>query len=283
MSGDPLLSGQARLAGVMGFPVAHSLSPRLHGFWLRQHAIDGAYLPLRVRPEDLEAALRALPVLGFRGINLTIPHKEQALTLVDRVTPRALRIGAINTVVVVANQLVGDNTDGFGFTESLQQGWPGWRADGGPAVVLGSGGAARAILAVLIDGGAPVIRLLNRTPERAAGLADELGGPIEPLRWDQRAAALEGAALLVNTTSLGMTGQPALEIALDALPRDAVVTDIVYNPLETGLLAAARDRGNPTADGLGMLLHQARPGFEAWFGTAPAVTSALRAAVLGGR
>ena len=281
MTRDGLLSGEARLAGVMGFPVAHSLSPRLHGFWLREHAIDGAYLPLRVRPEDLAAALRALPVLGFRGSNLTIPHKEAALRMVDRVSARAQRIGAVNTVVVDGDGLAGDNTDGFGFIESLREAVPGWRADRGPAVVLGSGGAARAILVALLDGGAPAIRLLNRTPQRAARLADELGGPIAPLPWEDRAAALDGAALLVNTTSLGMAGQPSLEVGLDALPKDAVVTDIVYTPLLTGLLAAAQARGNPVVDGLGMLLHQARPGFEAWFGVRPAVTPALRAAVLG--
>ena len=281
MSADVYLTGRARLAGVMGWPVGHSLSPRLHGHWLRRHKIDGAYLPLAVPPDRLEQALRALPALGFRGCNLTIPHKEAALPLIDRASALARRIGAINTVVVEPDDtLSGDNTDGFGFLASLAAGCPDWRAEAGPAVLLGAGGAARAVTVALLDAGAPEVRLLNRTPDRARRLAAELDGPVAAVPWSERAAALDGAALLVNTTTLGMAGQPPLVLALDALPRTALVTDVVYTPLITPLLAVARARGNPVVDGLGMLLHQARPGFRAWFDVDPAVDDELRAVVL---
>jgi shikimate dehydrogenase len=281
MSGAVYLTGRARLAGVMGWPVGHSLSPRLHGHWLRRHRIDGAYLPLAVPPDRLEQALRALPALGFRGCNLTIPHNETALPLVDRASPLARRIGAVNTVVVEPDEtLSGDNTDGFGFLASLAAACPGWRAEAGPAVLLGAGGAARAVTVALLDAGAPEVRLLNRTPDRAGRLAAELDGPVAAVPWSERAAALDGAALLVNTTTLGMAGQPPLVLALDALPRTALVTDVVYTPLITPLLAVARAHGNPVVDGLGMLLHQARPGFRAWFGPDPAVDEDLRAVVL---
>jgi shikimate dehydrogenase len=283
MSAEGYLSGRTRLAGVMGWPVAHSLSPRLHGHWLRRYAIDGAYVPLPVLPERLEQALGALPALGFAGTNLTIPHKEAALPLVDRLSAAAERIGAVNTVVVEPDgTLSGDNTDGFGFIASLSENEVGWHAAAGPAVMLGAGGAARAIAVALLDAGAPEVRLLNRTAERARALAAELGGPVHPVEWAGRSAALADAALLVNTTSLGMHGQPPLDLALDALPRTALVSDIVYTPLITPLLALARARGNPVVDGLGMLLHQARPGFRAWFGVDPVVDDDLRAAVLAG-
>jgi shikimate dehydrogenase len=275
------VTGAARKAGVMGWPVAHSRSPVLHGFWLERYGIDGAYVPMAVRPADLEAALRALPILGFAGCNLTIPHKEQALGLVDRCDALARRIGAVNTVVVSADgTLIGTNTDGFGFVESLKAGCPGWQPQTGPAVILGAGGAARSIIVALIDLGVPEIRLLNRNSERAESLAAELGGPITVRSWDSRSAELPSASLLVNATSLGMAGSPPLELSLDELPPEAVVTDIVYVPLETPLLAAARRRGHPVVDGLGMLLHQARPGFAAWFGVEPDVVPELRDAVL---
>jgi shikimate dehydrogenase len=282
------LSGRSALAGVMGWPVGHSLSPRLHGFWLRQYRIDGAYLPLAVEPQRLEEALRALPALGFRGANLTIPHKEPALAMVDRITPAARRIGAVNTVIVGPDGLQGDNTDGYGFMANLAAGAPPWRAADGPAVLLGAGGAARAIAVALIDAGAPEVRLVNRTLARAETLASQLadtaqehGARLAVRPWqDER--ALAGASLLVNTTSLGMTGQPPLQVELARLPADALVTDIVYSPLETGLLAAARARGHAVVDGLGMLLHQARPGFRAWFGVDPEVSEDLRRTVLAG-
>jgi shikimate dehydrogenase len=283
MTADGYMSGRARLAGVMGWPVAHSLSPRLHGHWLRRHAIDGAYVPLAVSPEELEPALRALPALSFAGVNLTIPHKEAAALLVDRRSPVAERIGAVNTVVVEPDgTLSGDNTDGFGFIAALTEGQIGWQVESGPAVLLGAGGAARAVAVALLDAGAPEVRVLNRTPDRARALAEDLGGPICAVPWHERSAALESAALLVNTTSLGMRNQPPLVLALDGLPRSAVVTDVVYTPLVTALLAVARARGNPVVDGLGMLLHQARPGFRAGFGIDPVVDRDLRAAVLAG-
>jgi shikimate dehydrogenase len=283
MTAVAYLTGRARLAGIMGWPVGHSLSPRLHGHWLRRHGIDGAYLPFAVPPEHLEQALRALPALGLRGCNLTIPHKEAALALVDHASPLARRIGAVNTVMVEADgTLAGDNTDGFGFLASLSAGWPGWGAEAGPAVLLGAGGAARAVTVALLDAGAPEVRLLNRTPDRARKLAASLDGPVVAVPWAERTAALEGAALLVNTTSLGMAGQPPLVLSLDPLPRTAVVADVVYTPLITPLLAVARAHGNPVVDGLGMLLHQARPGFRAWFGVEPAVDDELRAVVLEG-
>ena len=277
------LTGRAGLAGVIGWPVSHSRSPALHGHWLERYQLDGAYVPLAVPPEALEAALRGVPALGFRGVNLTVPHKEAARRLVERCEPAAARIGAVNTIVVGADgALEGSNTDGFGFLENLHAGQPGWRAESGPAVVIGAGGAARAILVALSDAGAPEIRLVNRTQERAETVAAELGAPIRAIPWAERAAALAGAALLVNTTTQGMEGQPPLDLDLAELPAHAVVTDIVYVPLMTPLLAAAAARGNPVVDGLGMLLHQARPGFEAWFGVRPVVDEALRAAVLEG-
>ena len=275
-------SGRARLAGVMGWPVEHSLSPRVHGYWLEHHRIDGVYVPLAVAPRDLERALTALPALGFRGVNLTLPHKERALGLCHEADDLARRIGAVNTIVVRDGKLIGSNSDGFGFLENLKAGAPGWRPEAASAVVLGAGGAARAVVAALIDAGAPQVRIVNRTRPRAEELAASLGGAISVHGWKQRNALLAGAGLLVNTTSLGMAGQPPLDLDLGGLPRDAVVSDLVYAPLMTPLLEAARARGNPLVDGLGMLLHQARPGFEAWFGSRPEVTDALRAFVLSG-
>jgi len=274
------MSGPPPLAWVIGWPVGHSRSPALHGHWLRRYGLPGAYVALAVRPEALEAALRGMAALGFAGGNVTLPHKERALALADSATPRARRIGAANTLVVRDGALEADNTDGFGFIENLRQNAPDWRADAGPALVLGAGGAARAVVAALLDAGAPEVRLANRTRERAEALAQALGGPVTVLDWAQAAAAADGAATLVNTTSLGMTGQPPLELSLDAAPPGALATDIVYAPLETPFLRRAAARGLRTVDGLGMLLHQARPGFEAWFGAAPEVDDALRRAVL---
>jgi shikimate dehydrogenase len=279
--GGSTLSGRSRIAGVMGWPVAHSRSPRLHGYWLRAYDIDGAYIPLPVRPEQFTAALRALPMLGFAGVNVTVPHKEAALKAVDRSDPAARRIGAVNTIVAAPDgTLDGSNSDGFGFMENLRAGVPDWSPKTGPAVILGAGGAARAVAVALLDGGVPEIRIVNRTIARAERLSDDIGGPFRVYGWADRDSALGGAALLVNTTTLGMSGQPALELGLDRLPTTAVVNDIVYSPLETALLAAAKARGNPIVDGLGMLLHQARPGFAAWFGVEPAVTPELRRFVL---
>ena len=275
------LTGHARLAGVMGWPVAHSRSPRLHGFWLAQHDIDGAYLPLAVRPENLASALKALPALGFAGVNLTVPHKTAAMGLVDRLSDEARRIGAVNTIVVGADgRLEGSNTDGYGFLAHLKAAAPEWRPKTKPAVVLGAGGAARAIVVALLDAGVGELRLVNRTQARAVALAAEFGDRVKPVKWQSRGEALKEAGLLVNSTTLGMSGQPALEIDLKHLPREAVVYDIVYVPLETPLLAAARKRGHVAIDGLGMLLHQALPGFASWFGITPEVTPELREFVL---
>jgi shikimate dehydrogenase len=268
------------LAGVMGWPVMHSRSPRLHNYWFAKHGLTGPYLPLAVRAEGLHAALRALPPLGFAGSNLTIPHKEAALGIVDRIDPLARRIGAVNCVVVNPDgSLEGRNTDAFGYIESVREAQPDWRADAGPIVVIGAGGGARAVLVSLIDAGARELRLVNRTLARAQALAGELGGPIRALPWRERNAALEDAALLINTTNQGMVGEPPLDLALDALPKRALVSDIVYVPRETPLIATARRRGNPTVNGLGMLLHQARPAFQAWFGIMPEVTPELRALI----
>jgi len=275
-----ILTGAAKLAGIMGWPVAHSRSPRLHGYWLEKHQVDGAYLPLPVRPEAFGRALAALADLGFRGVNVTVPHKEAALEACHEIDPVARRIGAVNTIVMTEGRIHGSNSDGFGFLENLRQGAPDWRAGQGPAVVLGAGGAARAVVAALIESGAPEIRLLNRTLARAEALAGHLGGSIALWDWERRGEALAETALLVNTTSLGMSGQDSLDIDLGALPPSALVTDLVYAPLDTPLLVSARERGNPVVDGLGMLLHQARPGFAAWFGIQPEVTDDLRRFVL---
>ncbi|CAH0145673.1 shikimate dehydrogenase [Roseomonas sp. CECT 9278] len=270
-----LLTGHARLAGVLGWPVSHSRSPRLHGHWLATLGIDGAYLPLPVHPDRFATAVHALADLGFRGANVTIPHKQAAFDVCHSVDATARRAGAVNTLVFRDGRIEGSNTDGFGFLESVRAGVPGWQPAAGPAVLLGAGGAARAVAAALLDAGCPRVTLVNRSRARAEALAGDLGGPIVVAD----VPPLHDAALLVNTTALGMQGQPPLQLDLAPLPAQAVVVDIVYVPLETPLLAAARARGLRAVDGLGMLLHQARPGFEAWFGAAPGVDEALRAVV----
>ena len=269
-----------KLAGVIGWPIAQSRSPVLHGHWLAQYGIKGSYLPLPVQPERLADAIRGLRALGFSGCNVTIPHKLDVLKLMDAVDPVAQRIGAVNTIVVQDDgTLSGFNTDAYGFLASLRDVRPDWKASDGPVAVLGAGGASRAVVVALLDDGASEIRLLNRTKARAQELAQIDPSRIRVIEWDMRNDALDGAALLVNTTSQGMIGYPPLDVALDALPTNAMVCDIVYNPLETPLLAAALKRGNTAVDGLGMLLHQAVPGFEAWFGVRPEVTADLRARV----
>jgi shikimate dehydrogenase len=278
------ISGTTRLAGIMGWPVAHSRSPLLHGFWLREAGVDGAYVPLPVRPEHIAIALRALPALGFRGCNLTIPHKQTALSVVDRVEPLARRIGAVNTVIVTPDgSLEARNTDVFGFRENLREAAPNWNPTAGPAVILGAGGSARAAVAALADAGVVEIRIVNRTLSRAEAVARDLSTPATRITvhsWNEVNTVQRHAGLLVNTTSLGMIGEPPLLLDLTPLPPAAPVVDIVYVPLETGLLASAREQCHPVVDGLGMLLHQGRPGFEAWFGAPVQVTSELRAAIV---
>lgn len=264
------------MAGVMGWPVAHSRSPIIHNYWIRQYGLTGAYGLFPVNPSNLEQAIHGLKALGLAGSNITIPHKVDAIKHMDWVAPLAQRIGAINTIVVQPDgALHGFNNDGFGFIESLREAQPKWQADTGPIVILGAGGASRAIVVSLIDAGATEIRLLNRSRHKADDLAHEFGAPVTAYDWSERQDALAGAALLVNTTNQGMHGEPALDIDLTQLPTSALVSDAIYIPLETPLLASARRRGNTTVNGLGMLLHQARPAFHAWFGVMPEVTPEL--------
>ena len=271
------IDGETRLAGLLGWPVGHSRSPRLHNYWLEHYGINGAYLPLPVRAEHFAEAVRGLARAGFAGANVTVPHKEAAFALCDRADASAKKAGAANTLVFsAAGEISSSNTDSFGFIEALRAGAPRFDAKKGPAVILGAGGSARAVVLALVDAKSPEIHLVNRTAERADRVAIELGGPIKRVAWAEGARSLDGAALVVNTTMLGMKGQPPLELDLKRLPADAVVNDIVYTPLETALLRAARKRGNIAVDGLGMLLHQARGGFKAWFGRDPEVTEALR-------
>lgn len=273
------MSDKILKAGVMGWPIEHSRSPRLHGYWLQQYKIEGSYLPIAVQPEQLALALKALPAQNYRGVNLTVPHKEAALQIVDHVDPIAQRVGAVNTVVVRQDgTLEGRNSDVFGFAQNLIEG--GYKNDGRPVVLLGAGGAARAAIVALLDMGVKELRILNRTVAKAESLAEEFGDRISVYSLSD-AKALRDAGLLANATSLGLKDQPPLEIDLTHLPKDAFVTDMVYAPLVTDLLKAAEQRGNKTIDGLGMLLHQARPAFETFFGVDPKVTPELRRHVLG--
>ena len=268
------------LAGVMGMPVAHSRSPRLHNHWIAQYGLTGSYVLLPVAPRNLQAALPGLPALGFAGCNVTLPHKVSAMALVHDVDANARRIGAINTIVVRPDgTLQGFNNDGFGYIQSLLDADPAWRADAGPITVLGAGGAARAVLVALAERGATEIRLVNRSAAKAVALAAEFSAPIRAFPWESRHDALADVAMLVNTTSQGMHGNPPLDLDLNDLPRHALVSDVIYVPLETPLLAQARARGNPTVNGLGMLMNQARPAFQAWFGVMPEITPELRRAM----
>ena len=269
------------LAGVIGDPIAHSLSPRLHGHWLKRYGLKGHYVPLHVTHQNLADVLRILPDMGFVGVNITIPHKEFVLSLATHVSDRAALIGAANTLTFLGNgQIQADNTDGIGFLSNIRQNLPGWTAATGPALVLGAGGAAKAIVSALINDGAPKVTVVNRTRLRADALKDQFGARVETQDWTRISDLVGDVALIVNTTSLGMVGQSPLTIDLSRLTPPTVVTDIVYKPLDTELLATARQMGCETVDGLGMLLHQAVPGFERWFGYTPMVDEDLRAAVL---
>ena len=271
-----------RLAGVIGAPISHSKSPAIHGHWIQKHGIKGQYVPLEIAQKDFAEALRLLPRMGFVGVNVTIPHKLSALSLADQVTDRAALIGAANTLTFRTDGTIfADNTDGFGFIENIRAKYPDWSAKDGPAVILGAGGAARAALAALIEAGAPEIRLANRTRARAEALRTEFGGRVTVAEWVQAGNLIDGAATVVNCSALGMTGKPELKVPLDGLSKSALVTDMVYSPLRTRLLAEAEDRGCRTVDGLGMLLHQAVPGFERWFGVRPEVDDETRNLVLG--
>ncbi len=270
------------LAGVIGSPVAHSRSPALHGYWLKRYGIRGHYVPLDVAQKNLAQVIETLPKMGFVGVNVTIPHKETVLGMADLVTDRAALIGAANTLIFRQDGKVhADNTDGYGFIENLKANAPGWEPRSGPAAVFGAGGAARAVLASLLDVGVPEIRLANRTRARADALRAEFGARIQVVDWVQASNMLEGAMTVVNSTSLGMTGKPELRVPLDALSPRAVVTDLVYTPLQTDFLKRAAEIGCTTVDGLGMLIHQAAPGFERWFGIRPEVDEETRRIVLG--
>ncbi|WCR10923.1 shikimate dehydrogenase [Paracoccus stylophorae] len=271
----------APLAGVIGMPVAHSRSPLLHGHWLRHYGLAGHYVPMPVMPQHLAEVLRILPRAGFAGVNVTIPHKEAVLALADAVTDRAALIGAANTLIFRPDGGIhADNTDGYGFIANLMQNAPHWRPDAGPAAVIGAGGAARAVVASLLDSGVTELRIANRTRLRADRIRAEFGTRVVVYDWVQAGHMLEDAATVVNATALGMDGKQALRVPLDALPDSALVTDLVYTPLMTPFLAQAQARGCQIVDGLGMLLHQAAPGFERWFGRRPEVDEETRQAVL---
>ena len=270
------------LAGVIGWPIAHSRSPALHGHWLKRYGIKGHYIPVPVLPEHLAEVLRALPRMGFVGANVTIPHKEAVLTLADVVTDRAALIGAANTLIFRPDgKIHADNTDGYGFIANIRQHAPGWIPDLSPAAVIGAGGAARAVVASLLESGVPELRITNRTRIRAEQIRSEFGAKVVVYDWAEAGNMLEGAMTVVNATSMGMVGKPPLRVPLDALAPGTLVTDLVYTPLMTPFLQEAQARGCDVVDGLGMLLHQAAPGFERWFGQRPEVDDELRRAVLG--
>lgn len=277
------MSDQLRipLAAVIGAPISHSRSPALHGYWLKRYGIRGFYIPMEVTQADLEQVLRMMPKMGFVGANVTIPHKEAILNIADVITDRAALIGAANTLIFRKDgKIQADNTDGAGFIANLRQSAPHWVPNAGPAAVFGAGGAARAVIAALIEVGVPEIRLANRTRARADALRSDFGAKVHVHEWVQADMMIDGAATIVNTTSLGMTGKPDLVLPLDSLSQHALVTDLVYTPLKTQFLIEAEERGATVVDGLGMLLHQAAPGFERWFGHRPEVDEATRTAVL---
>lgn len=275
----PERPGEKIIAGVIGTPIKHSRSPLMHNRWLSAHGIEGIYAPIEIAPGDLETRLAALAAEGLRGVNVTIPHKEVVFALVDERDQAARKIGAVNTVIFRKNgRTLGINTDARGFATSLQSATAPWA--GGPAMVLGAGGAARGVVYGLIEAGVPEIRIVNRTLERAEVIAKDLSGlgaSLIPLPWDKLSEQMNDLSLLVNATSLGLAGGQPLELDLAPLKPGALVTDIVYAPLETDLLRAAKMAGHETVDGLGMLIHQARFAFEAWFGILPEADSGLRA------
>ncbi|MCP3472298.1 shikimate dehydrogenase [Bradyrhizobium sp. CCGUVB1N3] len=268
------------LAGVIGMPVAHSRSPVIHNYWLNAHGIRGVYVPLAVQPERLKDALPGLVALGFRGCNVTMPHKQTAMALLSRVNDTARRIGAVNTIVVEEDgTLSGFNNDGNGFVQSLRDARTDWRADEGPILLLGAGGASRAVVVALLENGAREILIANRTADKAEALAKEFGAYLRTVAWAERSAAVADKALVVNCTDRGMVGKDALEIDLSRLKPSTLVADLIYTPLETPFLAEAGARGCKTVNGLGLLLNQARLAFKAWFGVMPDVTPDLIKAI----
>jgi len=269
------------LTGVVGWPINQSRSPALHGHWIKRHGLNGYYVPLAIRPDTFETAMRTLPILGFKGVNVTIPYKENVLAMATSVSDRAALIGAANTLIFRENGAIrADNTDGIGFMQNILQKYPEWSASEGPALVIGAGGASRAIVSALLSGGAPEVRIANRTRHRADNLKEQFGAKVTVVDWVKIHDAMDGIKLLVNTTSLGMIGQQPLKIRINAVPKGTLVTDIVYNPLVTDLLDDAMGRGLRTVDGVGMLLHQAVPGFHAWYDVKPEVDDELRQVVL---
>lgn len=269
------------LAGVIGSPIAHSKSPALHTHWLKTLGIAGHYIPIDVAQEDLEHIVKTLPKMGFVGVNVTVPYKEKVMAFADLVTDRAALIGSANTLIFRKDgKIHADNTDSYGFIQNLRQKAPDWDPKAGPAAILGAGGAARAVIAALVEVGVPEILISNRTKARAETLRADFGNRLRVVDWVQAGNMLEDAATVINTTSLGMVGKPPLRVPLDGLQKGALVTDLVYAPLMTHLLTEANEAGCVTVDGLGMLLHQAVPAFERWFGVRPQVTDETRAAVL---
>jgi shikimate dehydrogenase len=268
------------LVGVIGWPIAQSRSPILHNYWIAKYKLDGRYVPLAVEPDRLTDAVHGLRGLGFRGCNVTMPHKQTIMPLLDNVTDTARRIGAVSTVVIDEDRkMSGTNNDGNGYINSLLEVAPDWKPDSGPIAILGAGGAARAVLVALIERGAKEIRLINRTLEHAERIAAEFGAPVKVVPWERRSDVIEDVALLTNATNQGMTGKPTLDMSLERLSKQALVSDLIYVPPETQFLEGARKRGNVTVNGLGMLMHQARPAFKAWFGVMPDITPDLRATI----
>ncbi len=271
------------LAGVIGSPIGHSKSPLIHGYWIQKYGLSGYYVPVEIRPENFEPALRSMPKLGFRGVNVTIPYKETVLSLATSISDRAALIGAANTIIFGSDGSIrADNTDGVGFIENIRSQAPDWSGSNGPAVVLGAGGASRAIVSALLAEGVPEVRLTNRTRHRAEMFRDQFGAKITVVEWSRANEAMDGAALIVNTTSLGMVGNQPLNVKLNAAPNYALVTDIVYTPINTDFLQQAQSFGLRSVDGVGMLLHQAVPGFSYWFDVRPDVDEELRRIVLNG-
>lgn len=276
-----MIDAKIPLAGVIGSPIAHSKSPRLHRHWLSTLGLRGHYIPMDVSHSDLAEVIRALPRAGFVGVNITVPHKETVMGIADLITDRATLIGAANTLIFRKDgKIHADNTDGYGFIENLRVGAPQWSPGDGPAAILGAGGAARAVVASLSDAGVPEILISNRTRVRAEKLKDDFGKRVRVVDWVQAGNMIDEAALVVNTTSLGMLGKPELRVPLDGFKPGMVVTDLVYNPLKTAFLQEAEAQGCTVVDGLGMLIYQAVPAFERWFGLRPPVDEGTRAAIL---